>query len=146
MILGLKMKPELGVGVMLTRPSDSGEEKELLLIQRDNPPARGLWALPGGHVKFGESLIDAAVRESQEELQVAIEVGELVHVAELIAEQYHFVVLDYSAKITGGVLSPSSDARSLAWYTVQASLRLPLAPGMEKFLRSSRVRQIMEQL
>jgi 8-oxo-dGTP diphosphatase len=43
-----------------------------LLIQRAEPPYRGQWALPGGHIRHGtESAEQAAVRELHEETGVA---------------------------------------------------------------------------
>ncbi len=40
---------------------------KVLLIQRDLPPFRGKWALPGGFVHLKETLEEAARRELQEE-------------------------------------------------------------------------------
>jgi 8-oxo-dGTP diphosphatase len=45
---------------------DEGELK-LLLIQRDLPPFKGKWALPGGFVHVDETLETAARRELEEE-------------------------------------------------------------------------------
>lgn len=39
----------------------------VLLVQRAHEPNEGLWALPGGHVDFGEEPKLAALRELQEE-------------------------------------------------------------------------------
>jgi 8-oxo-dGTP diphosphatase len=43
------------------------DELRVLLIQRDNPPYEGKWALPGGFVNIDESLEAAALRELEEE-------------------------------------------------------------------------------
>ena len=45
------------------------DERDLkvMLIQRDLPPFRGKWALPGGFVRLDETLEEAARRELQEE-------------------------------------------------------------------------------
>lgn len=40
---------------------------KVMLIQRDLPPFRGKWALPGGFVRLDETLEEAARRELQEE-------------------------------------------------------------------------------
>jgi len=47
--------------------SRSGENIQLLLIQRDNQPFEGSWALPGGFVEIDEPLESAAHRELEEE-------------------------------------------------------------------------------
>ena len=51
------------------------DSARVLLIQRSD---NGLWALPGGEQDFGESIAEAAVRETKEETGVDVEVIGLV--------------------------------------------------------------------
>ncbi|MTD46500.1 NUDIX domain-containing protein [Conexibacter sp. W3-3-2] len=48
------------------------------LLKRGFDPGRGRWTFPGGFVDLGESVEDAAHRETREELDVAITLGPLV--------------------------------------------------------------------
>ena len=53
----------------------------LLTRRRDtNPMFDGLWHLPSGKLDAGESVLDAAVREAEEEVGVLVEPGDLRHV------------------------------------------------------------------
>lgn len=58
-------KPSVTVDGVLTR--SSGADKEILLVRRGNEPYRGMWALPGGFVDYGEVAEDAVIREIKEE-------------------------------------------------------------------------------
>ena len=51
-----------------------------ILLRRGFDPRRGLWTFPGGFVELGESVEEAARRETAEELGMAIEVERLVGV------------------------------------------------------------------
>jgi mutator protein MutT len=53
----------------------------LLTRRRDTDPTfDGLWHLPSGKLDAGESALDAAARETEEEVGVLIEPGDLRHV------------------------------------------------------------------
>ncbi|MDQ3028911.1 MAG: NUDIX domain-containing protein [Actinomycetota bacterium] len=58
------------------------EDGNILLTQRrdTNPTFDGLWHLPSGKLDAGESALDAAARETEEEVGVLIEPGDLRHV------------------------------------------------------------------
>lgn len=56
------------------------ENGRVILLRRGFDPGRGRWTFPGGFVDLGESVQNAAHRETKEELRMAIELGPLVGV------------------------------------------------------------------
>lgn len=58
------------------------DQSSVLLSQRRdrNPDFDGLWHLPSGKLDAGESLVDAAAREAEEEVGVLLDPHELRHV------------------------------------------------------------------
>ncbi|MCU9838671.1 NUDIX hydrolase [Ruegeria sp. WL0004] len=46
-------------------------DNHVLLAQRGKDPGRGLWGFPGGHVEWGETVRDAAIRELFEETGIS---------------------------------------------------------------------------
>jgi 8-oxo-dGTP diphosphatase len=66
------LAPTIGVSVCVVQAG------RVLLTQRARPPFENLWSLPGGHVKRGESLRDAAVRELKEETGINARLGEII--------------------------------------------------------------------
>ncbi len=58
--------PRVGVGVIITQ----GEQ--VLLLRRQNVHGAGSWSTPGGHLDFGESPEECAIREVKEETDVDI--------------------------------------------------------------------------
>jgi ADP-ribose pyrophosphatase YjhB (NUDIX family) len=66
--------PKLMVDVVI--PSERG----VVLIRRGSEPFKGKWALPGGFVEVGETVEEAADRETAEETSLVVEVARLVGV------------------------------------------------------------------
>jgi 8-oxo-dGTP diphosphatase len=71
----------------------------VILLRRAFDPGRGLWTFPGGFVDLGESVEDAAHRETTEELGLAIELGALVGVYSRPEDRVVSIV--YGAKAIG---------------------------------------------
>ena len=55
-------------------------DNHIILLRRGFDPGKDLWTFPGGFVDLGESVEQAARREAQEELEIAIELTRLVGV------------------------------------------------------------------
>lgn len=56
----------------------------VLLVWRNNEPAKGQWWLPGGRVLKGETLAECAARKAQEEVGLDCTFERIVHVDETI--------------------------------------------------------------
>lgn len=109
--------PRVGIGIVVLR-GDS-----VLLVRRGRPPALDRWSLPGGGQELGETAEATARRELREE--TGLSVGELRlagHVDSLHRDtegriQFHYTILDFAARYTGGEASPGDDVSAVAWAT-----------------------------
>ncbi|MBI1791592.1 MAG: NUDIX hydrolase [Acidobacteria bacterium] len=105
----------LGVGAIIL------DGDRVLLVERGKPPQQGLWSLPGGAVETGETLDAAVRREILEETGLEIEPLSVVEVFERItrdaagAVEYHYVLIDYLCRVTGGALEARDDAARVEW-------------------------------
>jgi ADP-ribose pyrophosphatase YjhB (NUDIX family) len=82
-------------------------DNRIVLLRRGVEPAMGKWVFPGGYVDRGESVRDAAVRETQEECCLEVELGALLNVYSYPGSPNVIVV--YAAQVTGGKLKPADE-------------------------------------
>jgi ADP-ribose pyrophosphatase YjhB (NUDIX family) len=72
----------------------------LLLVQRRKAPEAGFWSLPGGKVDFLERAEEATIREIAEEIGVAIALGPLLCLVQMIGiDGQHWVSPVYRASL-----------------------------------------------
>jgi ADP-ribose pyrophosphatase YjhB (NUDIX family) len=119
------------VNVVVT--NDAGD---LLLIRRtDNDN----WAVPGGAVDLGESLSQAAVRETREESGIDCEITGLVgiytdplHVILYTSNgevRQEFSVL-LTARAAGGELATSNESSEVSWVAASEAVDYPMDRSM----------------
>jgi ADP-ribose pyrophosphatase YjhB (NUDIX family) len=105
----------LGVGALIF------DGERILMAQRGKEPLRGWWSLPGGALETGEILADAIRREVREETGLEIDPVKVFEIFERImrdaagAPEYHYVLIDYICRVTGGTLRAGDDVCCAQW-------------------------------
>ena len=123
----MSQAPRVGVGVIITR------DRQILLLRRRNVHGAGSWSTPGGHLEFGESPEECAIREAKEETGVDIADVRFRAVTNDVfeAEGKHYITLWMEGKYSAGeaVVNAAyemSDVGWFAWDELPAPLFLPL--------------------
>lgn len=110
-------------------------DDEVLLVERGTEPLLGFWSLPGGVVETGETLETAVRRETLEETGLAVEPLLIAEVFERIMPdaggriEYHYVLIDYLCKATGGSLQAADDVSQARWFPKHSLAGLRLTEG-----------------
>lgn len=125
----------VGVGVLIER------DGEYLLIRRAADPDKGLWSVPGGLVEVGERVKDAAVREALEETGLRVELVERLGVVDKIVRdddgrvRYHFIIVQFLARIVEGEASAMDDALEARWASPREFPLYELTESLRNFLK-----------
>jgi len=83
-------------------------EDRVLLCKRAIEPRYGLWTLPAGFLELGETTVEGALRETDEEAGARIEIGPLFTVLNVVrVGQVH---LFYLARMTSPALEPGTES------------------------------------
>ncbi len=90
----------------------------VLLVRRRDEPSRGLWSPPGGSVELGETVEDAAARETLEETAVRVRPARVVDVRDVILRdpdgrvRWHYVLFAVLCDWVSGEPFPATDAEN----------------------------------
>jgi len=83
-------------------------EEDRILLAQHRRRGRSYWTFPGGHVKEGETLFHALVREMQEEAGLLIRPVRLLYAADVLTPDYdhhHIVNLFFLVENLGNIPS-----------------------------------------
>lgn len=112
------------------------QDRRVLLVKRKNKPYRGKWCLPSGFAEIGESIVEAAIRELEEETGIQ---GRIVQLRDVDSCANYFygdlLFLTFEVEQTGGALRAGDDAAAVRFFPLA---RTPLLafPSNSKALRT----------
>ncbi len=119
----------VGVGALILKGG------RILMAQRGKEPLKGWWSLPGGALETGESLRDAVCREVREETGLEVRPLRVFEIFERIirdgagAPEYHYVLIDYLCRMTGGTLAAGDDVCRVEWVLPKDLRQLQITEG-----------------
>lgn len=104
-------RPKVGVGVIVIKGG------KILLGKRKNSHGSGHWSFPGGHLEFGESWVECAVRETMEETGLTIKNIRFGTVSNDIfaSEEKHYITIFMLADYDSGELAVMEPDKCEKW-------------------------------
>lgn len=127
-------RPVCGVGAVVV---DNGR---LLMVKRGRPPGQGLWAVPGGKVDYGESMVEAVRREVFEETGLLVRPGRVLWAGDSIGPgeppSWHFCLVDFLCTVETGELRAGDDAAAVEWVALDSATDRELTPTMYDLLET----------
>ncbi|MDQ0187746.1 NUDIX hydrolase [Cytobacillus kochii] len=94
------------------------DHNEILLIKG---PLRG-WEMPGGQVEEGESITEAAIRETKEESGIDVEILRFCGIFQNVEKSICNTL--FLAKPTGGELTTSSESLAVGYFPIDQALQM----------------------
>ncbi|HWQ20305.1 MAG TPA: NUDIX domain-containing protein [Methanotrichaceae archaeon] len=121
---------KVGVGVLVWK------DGKIALIKRAGSFGAGTWSPPGGHVEFGELALDAACRETAEEIGIKIKGLEILGFVEDISAEYdtHYITVWAQSQWASGELKPKDVEFTESGYFSINDLPEPVFISFKNFL------------
>lgn len=103
-------RPAVGVAVIVIK------DDKVLFGKRIKGRGEGTWHFPGGHIEYGESFADTAIRETKEETNVDIEYLKFITAtSDVLYGDRHYVTIFVLCKYKSGGLKDNEPHKAKDW-------------------------------
>ena len=133
--------PKVGAGVVIIKDGMT------LLTKRRGSHGEGMWGSLGGHVEFGETPIEAVMREAQEELGIEIGNCQFAMCMNMLKEGKHYLDVSFTAEIVSGeptLMEPHRIGEG-SWHPLD-HLPTPLFPPVAAVLDALRTGKVYHEV
>lgn len=112
------------------------DDRYFVAKREDKGSIGGLWEFPGGKNRWGESEEETLKREFQEELELNIEVGSLLHTHDFVNKGTLYHQRAYLIFCNEGQKPKLSVHTTYKWATKEELQSLPFAPSDQRIIAS----------
>lgn len=110
--------PRVGVGIIIRK------EQTVLLLRRRNVHGAGSWSTPGGHLDYGESPEECAIREAKEETDLDVSDVRFRAITNDVfeAEGKHYITIWMEGRYTTGepIVNAAYEMAEIGWFAWDA--------------------------
>ncbi|OGF65940.1 hypothetical protein A3I27_01695 [Candidatus Giovannonibacteria bacterium RIFCSPLOWO2_02_FULL_43_11b] len=104
-------RPKIGIGVIIVR------DGKILIGERLSSHGAGTFMIPGGHLEFGETFEEGAIREAREETGLEnLVVKKVVSLGNDVAYDKHYVSIGILLESQDGEAFDAEPERSRNWH------------------------------
>ena len=106
--------PRIGVGIIIEK------DDQVLLLKRKHVHGAGSWSTPGGHLDYGETPEECALREAKEETNLEIQNIRFRALTNDIfeAEGLHYITIWMAGTYAGGepIVNAAYEMSAVGWF------------------------------
>lgn len=119
---------KIGVNVFVIK------DEKILFGKRIGKRGYDTWCLPGGHLEYGESMIEGVKRELREETGLEANSVEFAHMINESRDDSHYIHVNFTADVAGEPSIVESDKfAEWKWFDME-NLPDPIFIGHQKFI------------
>ena len=103
------------------------DNNKILIVQENKRDRKGLWNLPGGKVKVGEDIKQAAIREILEETGYSIELNSILLIQNYVTDDGVLLIIFFNATLLNQKQQTyrKDEISSVKWLSLEELKKMP---------------------